>query len=137
MGYLVSGPKLENKRGFQVSQQLQDEAIEWEKLWSMDLIQQYTISSTENKIPHKEDKEKMGKDIDKINPDQNDDCPQGKNTMEVQAKDYDEMTMDNLRKERKIERTTDDEYLLRLISETAETADNVERMNNLSRLLIN
>uniref|UniRef100_W6N9Z0 Retrotransposon domain containing protein n=1 Tax=Haemonchus contortus TaxID=6289 RepID=W6N9Z0_HAECO len=122
MGYLVSGrPKLENKNVFQVSQQLQDEASEWEKLWSMDLIQQYTVWSTGNKVPQKEDKEKMGKDIDKDNitltadgpiqkvdrivpeneyelgqllkivPDQNNSCPQGKNTMEVQAKENDEM----------------------------------------------
>uniref|UniRef100_W6N9Q9 Retrotransposon domain containing protein n=1 Tax=Haemonchus contortus TaxID=6289 RepID=W6N9Q9_HAECO len=123
MGYLVSGrPKLENKNVFQVSQQLQDETKEWEKLWSMDLIQQYTISSTGNKIPQEEDKEKMKKGIDKdkitltpdryiqkvdqiaseigdelvqlleIVPDQNNSCPQGKNTMEVQAKENDEMT---------------------------------------------
>uniref|UniRef100_W6NR83 DUF1758 domain-containing protein n=1 Tax=Haemonchus contortus TaxID=6289 RepID=W6NR83_HAECO len=123
MGYLVSGrPKLENKNVFQVSQQLQDEAKEWEKLWSMDLIQQYTISSTGNKIPQEEDKENMGNGIDKdkitltpdryiqkvdqiaseigdelvqileIVPDQNNSCPQGKNTMEVQAKENDEMT---------------------------------------------
>nr|CDJ90549.1 Retrotransposon domain containing protein [Haemonchus contortus] len=123
MGYLVSGrPKLENKNVFQVSQQLQDEAKEWEKLWSMDLIQQYTMASTGNEIPQEEDKEKMGKGIDKekimltpdryiqkvdqiaskigdelvqlleIVPDQNVSCPQGKNTMEVQAKENDEMT---------------------------------------------
>ncbi|XGW22978.1 hypothetical protein V3C99_005315 [Haemonchus contortus] len=114
MGYLVSGrPKLENKNVFQVSQQLQDEASEWAKLWSKDLIQQYTISSTGNKIPEKEDKEKMEKDIDKIIPNQRNYCPQGKNTMEVQAKEDDEMTIDNLSKGRQVEKTTDDEYLLR------------------------
>nr|CDJ87616.1 unnamed protein product [Haemonchus contortus] len=144
MGYLVSGrPKLENKNVFQVSQQLQDEASEWAKLWSKDLIQQYTISSTGNKIPEKEDKEKMEKDIDKVKvslaadryiqkvdqvasevayeldqllkiiPNQRNYCPQGKNTMEVQAKEDDEMTIDNLSKGRQVEKTTDDEYLLR------------------------
>nr|CDJ83042.1 unnamed protein product [Haemonchus contortus] len=86
----------------------------------------------------KEDKEKMGKDNDKdkitliadrciqkvdritseieyeldqlskIIPNQKNNCPQGKNTMEVHAEEDNEMTMDNLSKRRKIEKTTDD-----------------------------
>ncbi|XGW11025.1 hypothetical protein V3C99_012490 [Haemonchus contortus] len=105
----------------------------------------------------KEDKERMEKDIDKDKitltadgyiqkvdriaseidyelcqllkniPDQNNNVPHGKNAMEVQAKESAEMTTDNLSKGRKVEKTTDDEYLLRLISETTETADDVEK----------
>ncbi|XGW22979.1 hypothetical protein V3C99_005315, partial [Haemonchus contortus] len=83
------------------------------------------------------DKEKMEKDIDKVKvslaadryiqkvdqvasevayeldqllkiiPNQRNYCPQGKNTMEVQAKEDDEMTIDNLSKGRQVEKTTD------------------------------